>query len=172
MKPGGGGEKEKFVSSPEVLAHLPEISGNTVNGLGESAARRATPVMWHDPDILAHGELQKWFRVQRKPAESVAYRRQSVAYTERKQPDIAPRRPGWSAEEWTARVKQAALAGGADQVGIARMNPDWVFEGFEADFRWIVVLVVGMDYDNLASAPDDASDVEVMRQYCRGTGAA
>ncbi|MDE0059186.1 MAG: 4Fe-4S dicluster domain-containing protein [Defluviicoccus sp.] len=165
-------EKAAFVSSPEVLAHLPEVSGNAINGFGESDVSRPKPVMWHDPEILPHGELQKWFRVQRKPPASVEYRRQSIAYTRETPPDIAPQRPGWSATEWTARVKEAALSRGADLVGIARMNRDWVFEGFEADYRWIVVLVVAMDYDNLAGAPDDASDAEVMRQYCRGTGAA
>ena len=172
MKSNRRGEIAEFVSSPEVLSRLPDVSGNTVNGLGENAVRRPSPVMWHEPEIIPHGELQKWFRVQRKPAASTEYRSQSIAYTEQPLPDIAPRRPDWSAEEWTKRVKEAALSRDADLVGIARMNQDWVFEGFEADYQWIVVLVVEMDYGNLSGAPDDASDIEVMKQYCRGTRAA
>ena len=56
--------KSAFVSRPEVVAVLPNVSGNSINGLGEGAPRRATPVMWHDPDIIAHGRLQTWYQSQ------------------------------------------------------------------------------------------------------------
>jgi hypothetical protein len=40
------------------------VSGNTVNGLGETECRRPKHVYWHDPDALHHGEMQKWFYTQ------------------------------------------------------------------------------------------------------------
>ena len=46
------------------LALMPEVSGNTINGLGEAGKRKASPIYWHEPDTLAHGELQKWFYTQ------------------------------------------------------------------------------------------------------------
>ncbi len=49
--------KGEFVSRPEVVAVLPDVKGNAINGLGEGAVRRATPGMWHDPDIIAHCRL-------------------------------------------------------------------------------------------------------------------
>ena len=55
--------EQAFTPSPEVLELLPEITGNDINGLGEDAFRCASPVLWHDPDILAHGDLQNWFFV-------------------------------------------------------------------------------------------------------------
>ena len=64
MEPKRRQAKPEFVSRPEVLSMLPDVSGNDFNGLGESAQRRATPVMWHDPDIIAHGRLQTWYRNQ------------------------------------------------------------------------------------------------------------
>ena len=33
--------------------------------------------------------------------------------------------------EWTSEIRRVALAGGADIVGITRVQPQWVFEGFE-----------------------------------------
>ena len=54
-------EERAFSSRPEVLALLPEVTGNAINGLGEATVRRATPVLWHDPEILAHKDLQQWF---------------------------------------------------------------------------------------------------------------
>ncbi len=164
--------KGEFVSRPEVLAVLPEIKGNAINGLGESVVRRATPVMWHDPDIIAHGRLQTWYQSQASAPGARVFRQQNKALTEKPLPGIAPDRPGWSAEEGTARVKQAALAREADLVGIARMNPDWVFEGYEAHYQWIVVLVVAMDHAELSAAPSDRSQTEVQKQYDRGSRAA
>ncbi len=38
-----------FTPDPAQLALAPEISGNTLNGLGETTPRRPTPIYWHDP---------------------------------------------------------------------------------------------------------------------------
>ncbi len=164
--------KTEFVSRPEVLAALPDVSGNAINGLGEGAPRRATPVMWHNPDIIAHGKLRTWYQSLSSAPGARAFRLQNKALTEKPLPDIAPDRPAWSAEEAAERVKQAALARESDIVGIARMNPDWVFEGYEADYQWIVVLVIAMDHAELAAGPSDRSQTEVQKQYDRGSRAA
>jgi epoxyqueuosine reductase QueG len=87
-------------------------------------------------------------------------------------PEVAPERPDWSARQWTARVKEAALGREADLVGIARLDPDWVFEGYAAPYQWIVVLAVAMDYACLATAPSHKSQAEVHNQYGRATRAA
>ena len=172
MEPKRRQAKPEFVSRLEVLSVLPDVLGNDINGLGESAQRRATPVMWHDPDIIAHGRLQTWYRNQGSAPRARHYRLQNKSLTEKALPDIAPERLDWSAEEATKRVKQTALAREADQVGIARMNQEWVFEGYEADYEWIVVLAVAMEYAELATAPDDRSQTEVQKQYDRGSRAA
>jgi ferredoxin len=164
--------RTEFVSRPEVLAALPDVSGNAINGLGEGAPRRATPVMWHNPDIIAHGKLQTWYQSLSSAPGARAFRLQNKALTEKPLPDIAPDRAAWSAEEAAERVKQAALARESDIVGIARMNPDWVFEGYEADYQWIVVLVIAMDHAELAAGPSDRSQTEVQKQYDRGSRAA
>ena len=44
---------------PRFTRHMPEISGNAVNGLGEPAVRRASPFFWHPPDRQAFGALKK-----------------------------------------------------------------------------------------------------------------
>ena len=172
MKSNRRETKGEFVSRPEVVAALPEITGNAINGLDERAVRRATAVMWHDPNIIAHGVLQTWFQSQDKSSGAREARVRIKAFTQQPPPDIAPARPDWSAEEWTRRVKEAALSREADLVGIARMNQDWLFEGFEASYLWIVVLVVAMDHANLSAAPSEQSETEVMEQYGRGTRAA
>jgi len=37
---------------------LLKVSGNPINGLGETAPRRASPFFWHPPDQHPYGELQ------------------------------------------------------------------------------------------------------------------
>ena len=73
---------------------------------------------------------------------------------------------------WSRRVKEYALANEGDLVGIARVNPEWVFEGYEAPEPWIVVIGVAMDHGELAKAPTIPAAVETMTQYNRGTRAA
>jgi len=51
-----------FVPNPEMVMRLPEITGNEINGLGETLARRPDHVFWApDPNDIAFGEVQKWF---------------------------------------------------------------------------------------------------------------
>ena len=75
-------------------------------------------------------------------------------------------------ENFSSLVKAHALANEAELVGVTRLNQDWVFEGYQANEPWIVVLGVAMDHDKLAKAPEIESPIEVMTQYNRGTRAA
>ena len=52
--------KKSFEPSAEQQALLPEVSGNTLNGVGEKSLRRPTPVYWHKPDTIPHGPAQAW----------------------------------------------------------------------------------------------------------------
>ena len=52
--------EKSFEPSSEQQALLPEVSGNTLNGVGEKSLRRPTPVYWHKPDTIPHGPAQVW----------------------------------------------------------------------------------------------------------------
>jgi len=51
--------REPFVPRPEQMALWPAVSGNAINGLGEAAPRRASPIYWHHPDATPHGPQQR-----------------------------------------------------------------------------------------------------------------
>ena len=57
-------------------------------------------------------------------------------------------------------------------VGATALRPEWFFEGRDSDLPWIVLLAVAMDHEQLATAPEPTSAMEVHRQYNRGTAAA
>ncbi|HJO72197.1 MAG TPA: 4Fe-4S dicluster domain-containing protein [Rhodospirillales bacterium] len=161
-----------FASKPEVLAMLPDVKGNHMNGLGEEAERRPTPIMWHEPDILPHGDLQEWFINSASSPGALKWHKINREYTGRELSPLGPRRPDWSAGEWTAKVKEASLAREADLVAIAQLDQGWVFKGYEAPNKWMVVIAVAMDYQCYANAPSDESHTQTHAQYSRCTRAA
>jgi epoxyqueuosine reductase len=158
---------------PDIAELMPEdVSGNDVNGLSEAAARRPSPIMWHSPK-----RVPAFARVQARVNESYESHPKLTGtfdIPERKLPpvDVAPEKTEFSTEDWTKRVKDFALANEADLVGIARVDPLWVFEGFEVKERWAIVLGVAMDHSELSKAPEAESAVEVAAQYNRGARAA
>lgn len=150
------------------MAHWPEVSGNAINGVGETAPRRPNPIYWHDPDATPHGKLQRWF-YQRQSAsdpEIVAARAERQrAIDEPLVPIGAPDEPG--------DVRHVAREAGADDVGVTAMKADYVFVGKDVPaFATMIVIAVGQDYDAMRSAPSVASLVEVTKQYARGTRVA
>ncbi|UCE31191.1 MAG: epoxyqueuosine reductase [Burkholderiales bacterium] len=165
--------RHDFRPRPEQMALWPTISGNAVNGLGERAPRRASPIYWHEPDRTPHGPLQRWFYENSfGDPQIAAARAERQAILDSALAPVAPEPAVLDAEQWTAGIKAAALAGGADIVGITEMRPEWVFEGFEVGQRWIVMLGVAHDYARIRTAPEPQAGAEVIRQYGRGNQAA
>ena len=153
----------------DFLPFFPEASGNDVNGLGEKNIRRPSPFFWHPPDQHAYGELQrKVIGIQRRSPDITAH------YSHK-----APRGPApiekagikieKSAQDWTEAVKTFALAHEGDIVGIARMDPLYVYEGYELTHSWVVIVGVYMEHAELNNLPPSLENtrnpVEVARQY-------
>jgi len=108
----------------EVQQRWLEVTGNTVDGLGEAEPRHPTPVMWRNPSIIPFGEVQKWFAARSNTHKNIAKFGKTGEAGDRQLPPVANTRADWNAERWTKEVKVAALAAGAELVGIARMQPE------------------------------------------------
>src|SRR5262245_50250663 len=169
---------ENYHPTAEQLALFPPVSGNVINGVGEADVRQPTPLYWFDPDTIPHGKLQKYFY--QNAGRFADKRRVTSQMTEQRGPevldDVAVVRAQDTPETFARRVKEFALAHEADLVGIAAMDPLWVFEGHAVDAPWIVVIGLGMDQRELAKGPPRAEDVssadEVSRQYNRAARAS
>ena len=147
----------------------PAVSGNTINGRGEREVRPPTPIMWHDPDRIAHGAVQTWFWDQgrKEPALlDMRTRRQQVI----DQPDVPVAATRTAMDPAFARdaVLRLARDAGADLVGIVEVDRSWIFEGYDFDYPWIVVLGVAMDHEKLRTAPEVTSAIEVVDKYTQG----
>ena len=154
------------------MALWPDISGNTINGLGETAPRRASLVYWHDPETLAFGALQKWFYAYNHSEEVDRARAERAKILDRRLPAVAPRRVQRTPEAWSRRIRAKALDSEADLVGVTALRTEWLFEGVDLPWPWIIVLGVSMDHDEMMTAPEPRAGAEVIRQYGRGAKAA
>jgi epoxyqueuosine reductase QueG len=77
------------------------------------------------------------------------------------------------AEQLAAEVKAFALAHEADAVGIAAMDPLYVFEGYTIEEPWVIVLALAHNYERLRQVPSDETNgvgvCDIGDQYARGT---
>ena len=149
----------------------PRVAGNSINGLSEHTPRRPRPV-YHFRETRGVKLHFKWVqqlfytRMSRHPnfRQRIEERRANIL---RPLPPIVPQRVEDTPEAWTRRVKAFALSHQADLVGIARMNPDWVYEGFEIKEPWIIMEGVAQDYERIKTAPEHTTNMEVLDQYNR-----
>ena len=175
-----------WTPSPEHGALLPAISGCDFNGFGESGPRRPRQIFWlrkpgdHPFAPLLEAVKQRF--------SSVAAYREVYANADRgphSLPEPVPDRRVAGADSWTRQVKAFALnqAGArpegypgqgseAELVGVANIDPAWVYEGFETRLPHLVVIGNRMDHARLSRVPSSADDpegqLEVCDQYNRG----
>lgn len=167
------GKKIKDGYLPSLLHRFftPDISGNTINGLGEQSLRRPTPIYHWFKDKPSYPF--KWIERLFILNNSFSWRGQKLvieALNYLKQPfePVADAQVERSPEDWTRQIKQFILANGADAVGIARLREDWVFEGKSVNNEWIIVLGFHPDYEVFSTVPETEGELETLRTYNRG----
>jgi len=157
------------------MAHWPEVSGNAINGVGDQAPRRPSPIYWRPPDSIPHGPLQTWFyqRTGNSDETLIEARRDRQRAIDEPLAPVAVDLTERDAAEWTTEIRRVAAECGADDVGITPMRADYVFAGDEVPpYRWMILLAVEHAYEAMKAAPSMRTLVEVTRQYARGTRAA
>ncbi len=162
-----------FTPNPEQAALKPEISGNAINGLGETTFRRPTRVYWHDPDTIPHGGLQKWFYTQDPDNPAIAQARADRAKILAMEVSPVSAEPlQQSAEDWSQQLTAHANTLDLELFGITAFNPEWAFEGETLDYQWVAMIGVAHDYAQIKTAPEAAAGAEVVRQYGRANKAS
>lgn len=166
-RPGKGTWKPR-----QEIAALLRVSGNPINGVGETSPRRPSPFFWHPPDQHPFGDLQLVARRNSRkcPGSTESFQ---AAYTyPALQPVAAIRNPD-PAHTLTEQAKSFALSNEADDVGIAAMDPLYVFEGYTIEHPWVIVLALAHNYERLREVPSDETNgigvCDVGDQYARGT---
>ena len=160
-----------WTPQPETLALL-RVSGNEINGVGEPTPRRPSPFFWHPPDQHPWGDLQLLARKNSRKCPGSAEAFQG-AYTYPELISIAETRNESSPQKLAEAVKNFAFSHEADDIGIAVMDPLYVFEGYTIDHPWVIVLALAHNYERLREVPSDETNgvgvCDVGDQYARGT---
>ncbi len=163
-----------FTPDREQTALTPAISGNDINGLGETDFRRPRMVYWApDPSEIPHGEMQGYFyRQSAKIPEFGERRAQRMEVIEAALPPVANEKRRTSPMEWTADLDQFVSSNLCDMTGVAEMKQDWVFEGYEVPQSRVIMLGVQHEYEAISKAPEAEAGLEVVDQYIRAAKAA
>ena len=163
-----------FTPDPQQLDRVPDIAGNTINGLGEQAFRRPDMVYWApQADDIPHGEMQKYFYLRSNDVPQFAEARaRRLAINEAPLPAVAPDPAQHSPATWTALLDRFVDSGDCERIGVAEMDPDWAYEGQHVPQSRIIIVGVQHDYDQISAAPDPEAGLEVVRQYTRAGAAA
>lgn len=162
---------DDYAPLPKFLDAFPDVSGNDINGRGETKPRLASPFFWHPHSKQSFGELQDAVLEHHRLSAGVRATYSPKAPRGPKAVEQVPQKIEKDAAGWTADIKKFALENEADMVGIVPLKPEYVYEGYEINEPWIVMIGVAMDHERLNSAPDSldepTSAVEVGEQYNR-----
>jgi epoxyqueuosine reductase len=164
-------KRQSYTPKAETLALL-KVSGNPINGVGETTPRRPSPFFWHPPDQHPWGDLQIVARTSSRncPGSAEAFQ---AAYNYPELLTVAENRNKAPAAQLAKEATAFALAHEADAIGIAAMDPLYVFEGYTIDEPWVIVLALAHNYERLKEVPSDETNgvgvVDVGDQYARGT---
>lgn len=158
-------------TADDFLTYFPNTSGNKINGLGETKIRSASPFFWHPHEKHEFGELQtEVVNIQRRCPEIVEHYRHDAPRGPKtiKRADAIIKK---TAEDWSKVIKEFALKHEADDVRVTPMDPLYLYEGYQIDEPWVIIIGVTMDHEELDKTPPTFekpdSAVEVARQYNR-----
>jgi epoxyqueuosine reductase len=163
-----------FTPDPAQMALRPDVSGNAINGLNETQARAPRMVYWApNPDDIPHGAMQRWF-YQVDPANPDLARAREDRARILAQPiaDLQGAPVRQAPETWTRSLQHFVAGADIDMVGVARMDPAWIYEGQQVTQSRVVMLAVAHDHAQISTAPASTAGAEVVRQYGRAGAAA
>lgn len=155
-----------------IMELFPEVSGNTLNGVGETSSRSVAAPMWRNPASIAHGRVQD--HVTAAYAEHDELSKEMRARKGHHPVALAGAQIEREPEEWSRLVKSfvADAVFPAGKVGIIGFRQEWAFDGADIDYPWLILLADVMAYDDLSTAPEWQAAREVHRSYNRGTSMA
>ncbi|MEM8533607.1 MAG: reductive dehalogenase domain-containing protein [Chloroflexota bacterium] len=144
------------------------LSGNMINGLGETTKRPPTPILFHvtGKDSQGWDVLQEYLRIGHlslRLLRSMLYV-QWIGYE--KTGPLAPiQHPIADPAEMTDQVKATARDLGAILVGITELQPTHIFAGADVPYRYAISCAVPMDREEMLHAPSAETGEAIFDAY-------
>lgn len=140
------------------------LSGNVVNGLGETAARRAEPVFHTNDYTDPWGGLEFYFHL----TDSFAVHLSVVAAqwdNRRRLGPVHPQRRTLDPAAAAAEVRDVARRAGAVAVGITRLREHHLYAGEACDLPYAISVAVVMDREAMCTVPSEEAIRAMMSAY-------
>ncbi len=149
----------------------PPVSGNVINGLGETEPRPASPIFhtWQFGHPM--GKLEFLFQGIRTRGEWIALLKRQWNTRRFTGEKAAEKIPGDDPAAMTAQIKALTEKLGACMVGIAPLTDDMLTESLplsQAEHPYIISFGVEMDREASLHAPSERSALTIQAEY-RGT---
>ena len=163
-----------FTPDPQQMELVPDVSGNTINGLGEVEVTKPKIVYWaKEPDTIPHGKMQKWFYTVDPGLPDFSKQRQKRLEIQNVSlPPVSKEPSIYTSDIWSKKLEKFVSDGVCEKIGVAEMDQAWVFDGYTVSQSRIIVTGVQHDFENIKLAPEPEAGAEVMRQYTRAAGSA
>lgn len=143
----------------------PPISGNTINGLGETEPRRARHVFFGDGYQRAWGKLDWMFQVLEPTNIHGVITR--MFWQDRRRVGPVARTPTAPTDpaDAAAMVKAVAKRAGASLVGITRLTESMRYHDFDLPFVHAIAIGIPMNREDMLHTPSNRSGLEIQRAY-------
>jgi ferredoxin len=180
---------DKGYQSPWIYRVLkPKTSGNHVNGLGEEELRQPSPILWHRLKFIRHRLVQLLFQSRFRPRILLRHFDMAIHFIKMKRAKKKLKKtlPNPHVQdlgsEATTIIKDLCIAQGAETVGVTKMRPEWMFEGYELpawaqealdeDKLHLGIMAVQHEKESFKSSPSWAFSKEIANQYNQGSDIA
>lgn len=166
----------------------PKVSGNQINGLGEESHRQPSPILWHRLKFIRHRSVQLLFQSRFRPRILLRHFDMAIHFIKMKRakkklkktlPNPKVQDLGVNA---TTLIKDLCMEKGAETVGITKMRPEWIFDGYElpawaqealdGDKLQLIIMAVQHEKESFESSPSWAFSKEIANQYNQGSNVA
>ena len=144
----------------------PPISGNIINGLGETEKRRPRHI-FHNPgnSSIEWGALNDFFTMI-NPWRVVMHLLGNLWFMRKRTGPVNPVQIKVDdAAAMAAHIKEKAKEFGADLVGITFLTDDEVFQDHSVPYKNVICMGMKMDREQMKYVPQEEAAVEVLRVY-------
>ncbi|MEM8532484.1 MAG: 4Fe-4S dicluster domain-containing protein [Chloroflexota bacterium] len=143
----------------------PPVSGNIINGLGETERRRPVKV-FHSGNFSTPWAALEWYFYTLNSFRSFWAINRAQMDNLRLTGPVAPQNLISEDPVVAARmVKQAARECGATLVGITRMRDELYFDGVDLDYTYAIAVAIPMDRETMRHVPGDETLDHIMDVY-------
>jgi len=144
----------------------PPVSGNIVNGLGETQYRRAQKVFHHADYTTPWGGLEFYFHLTYILRTNIRVFRLRFWEGRHKSGPVNPvTQPVDDPAAMSEIVKATAHEIGAALVGITELQDHHIYEGYELPYRYAISLAVPMDRETMLTTPSEDAGHEIIEIY-------